>query len=144
MFAPINSLSLSFMNKYDSRSLKCLFLSTSPIASSHACWGVYNCLWYDKFASVLFFLYVLCLVGFAAEINKTVKLSGGKSTRCSFKKTLSSTHFCPAMCKVVFIVWRPFSSFLAWNTAFRLHFHSSPLRFLRFHHYEVLLRGVGN
>jgi len=38
-----------FMNKYDSRS--------SPIASSRVCWGVYNCLEYDKFASV-FVLYV--------------------------------------------------------------------------------------
>ena len=44
---------LSRTNKFDSRSLKCLFLSTSRIASSRACWGVYNCLEYDKFASVL-------------------------------------------------------------------------------------------
>ena len=29
-----------FKNKYDSRSLKCLFLSTSPIASPRVCWGV--------------------------------------------------------------------------------------------------------
>jgi len=28
-----------FMNKYDSRLLKCLFLSTSPIASSRVCWA---------------------------------------------------------------------------------------------------------
>ena len=33
-----------FMNKYDFISLKCLFLSTSPIASSRVCWGVHNCL----------------------------------------------------------------------------------------------------
>ena len=46
-----------FMNKYDSISLKCLFLSTSPIDSSRVCWGVYNCLEYDKFARV-FVLYV--------------------------------------------------------------------------------------
>jgi len=43
-----------FMNKYDSRSLKCLFLSMSPIPSSRVCWGMYNCLEYDKLASVLF------------------------------------------------------------------------------------------
>ena len=36
-------------------SLKCLFLSTSPIAPSRVCWGVYNCLEYDKFASVFVF-----------------------------------------------------------------------------------------
>ena len=42
-----------FMNMYDSTSLQCLFQSTSPIASSRVCWGVYNCLEYDKFASVL-------------------------------------------------------------------------------------------
>jgi len=42
-----------FMNMYDSTSLKCLFLSTSPIASSRVCCGVYNCLECDKFASVL-------------------------------------------------------------------------------------------
>jgi len=35
---------LCFMNKYDSRLLKCLFLSTSPIASSRVCWGVHDCL----------------------------------------------------------------------------------------------------
>jgi len=46
-----------FMNKYDSISLKRLFLSTSPIASSRLCWGVYNCLEYDKLASV----FVLCV-----------------------------------------------------------------------------------
>jgi len=57
-------------------SLKCLFLSTLPIASSRVCWGVYKSLEYDKFASV-FVLYVRqpCLVGHAAEINKTVTLS---------------------------------------------------------------------
>jgi len=33
-----------FMNKYDSGLLKCQFLSTSPIALSRVCWGVYNCL----------------------------------------------------------------------------------------------------
>jgi len=42
-----------FMNKYESRVLKCLFLSTTPIALSRVCWGVYNCLECDKFASVL-------------------------------------------------------------------------------------------
>jgi len=38
-----------FMNKYDSRSLKCLFLSTLSIASSRLCWGVYNCHEHDNF-----------------------------------------------------------------------------------------------
>jgi len=33
-----------FINKYDSGLLKCQFLSTSPIALSRVCWGVYNCL----------------------------------------------------------------------------------------------------
>jgi len=47
-----------FMNKYNSILLKCLFLSTLPIASSRVCWGVYNCLKYDKFASV----FVLCVL----------------------------------------------------------------------------------
>ena len=71
-----------FMNKYDSISLKCLFLSTSPIASSRVCWGVYNCLENDTFASV-FVLYVHkpCLVGLVAEINKTVKLSAVKQAK---------------------------------------------------------------
>jgi len=66
-----------FMNKVRlCTSLKCLFLSTLPIASSRVCWGVYKSLEYDKFASV-FVLYVRqpCLVGHAAEINKTVTLS---------------------------------------------------------------------
>jgi len=64
--------------KYDSRLLKCLFLSTSPIASSRVCWGVYNCLECVEVTQVsYFFLYVSspCLVGLAAEISKTVKLS---------------------------------------------------------------------
>jgi len=67
-----------FMNKYDSRLLKCLFLSTSPIASSRVCWGVQNCLKCVEVTEVSYFvLYVSspCLVGLAAEINKTVKLS---------------------------------------------------------------------
>jgi len=67
-----------FMNKYDSRLLKCLFLSTSPIASSRVCWGVYNCLECVEVTQVSYFvLYVSspCLVGLAAEINETVKLS---------------------------------------------------------------------
>jgi len=66
------------MNKYDSRLLKCLFLSTSPIASSRVCWGVQNCLKCVEVTEVSYFvLYVSspCLVGLAAEINKTVKLS---------------------------------------------------------------------
>ena len=65
-----------FMNKYDSRLLKCLFLSRSPIASSCVCWGVHNCLWCVEVTQVSYFvLYVSspCLVGLAAEINKTVK-----------------------------------------------------------------------
>jgi len=67
-----------FMNKYNSRLLKCLFLSTSSIASSCVCWGVYNCLLCVEVMQVSYFvLYVSspCLVGLAAEINKTVKLS---------------------------------------------------------------------
>jgi len=63
------------MNKYDSRLLKCLFLSTSPIASSRVCWGVHNCLYSVEVTQVShFILYVSspCLVGLAAEINKTV------------------------------------------------------------------------
>ena len=71
-----------FVNKCGSRSLKCLFLSTSSIASSRVCWGVCTCRIFprkhDKFASVLlmcvFFVHQPCLVGLAAEINKTVKL----------------------------------------------------------------------
>jgi len=65
-----------FLNKYDSRLLKCLFLSTSPIASSRVCWGVYNCLECVEVSQVSYFvLYVSSpyLVGLAAEINKTVK-----------------------------------------------------------------------
>jgi len=46
-----------FMNKYDSRSLKMLldklFPSTSPVASSRTCWGVYNCLKYVENSQVL-------------------------------------------------------------------------------------------
>jgi len=50
------------MNKYESRSLKCFFLSMLPIASFRACWGVYHCLEYDKFASVLLcFICVLAM-----------------------------------------------------------------------------------
>jgi len=64
------------MNKYDSRLLKCLFLSTSPIASSRVCWGVYDCLECVEVTQVSsFVLYVSSpfLVDLAAEINKTVK-----------------------------------------------------------------------
>ena len=49
-----------FVNKYDSRSLKCFSLSTLPIASSRLCWGVYNRLEYDKFASRPLTLFYMC------------------------------------------------------------------------------------
>jgi len=53
-----------FMNKYVSRWLKCLFLSTTSIASSCVCWGVCNCRIfpreYDKFESVLLMCVFLC------------------------------------------------------------------------------------
>jgi len=57
-----------------------LFLSTSPIASSRVCWGVYNCLeYYMMKIRKCFSLFSMrakpCLVGLAAEIHKTAKLS---------------------------------------------------------------------
>jgi len=44
------------MNKYDSRLLKCLFLSTSPMALSRVCWGVYNCLKCVEVTQVSYFV----------------------------------------------------------------------------------------
>jgi len=52
------SLVFCFMNKYDSTSLKCLFLSMSPIASSRVCWGVYNFLSMINSQVSYFVLYV--------------------------------------------------------------------------------------
>ena len=63
------------MYKYNSRLLKCLLLSTSPMASSRVCWGVHNCFKCVDVTQVSYFvLYVSlpCHVGLAAEINKTV------------------------------------------------------------------------
>ena len=67
-----------FMYKCDSGLLKCLFLSKSPIALSRVCWGVYNCLQCAEVTQVSYFVLYMsspCLVGLAAEVNKTVKLS---------------------------------------------------------------------
>jgi len=69
-----------FMNKYDSRSLKCLFLSTSPIAPSR----VYNCLEYDKFASVLFcFIFYMC----ASHVLWALRLKSIKLSNCQQHKS---------------------------------------------------------
>ena len=63
-----------FMNKYDSRSLKYLFISTSRIASIRVCWGVYNYIEYDKFASALLcFICALSHVLWALRL-KSIKL----------------------------------------------------------------------
>ena len=53
-----------------------LFLSVSLIASSHVCWGVYNCLKYNENLQVsLFYMCTKpCLLNLASEINKTLKL----------------------------------------------------------------------
>ena len=62
----------SFRNKYGgSRSLKCLFLSTSSTASSCVCWGVCNGRIfpseYHKFASVLLMCVFLCALAMSCE-----------------------------------------------------------------------------
>jgi len=75
------SLFFCFMNKYGSISLKWLFLSTSPIASSRVCWGVCNCRTfpreYHKFASVLLMCAFLCALAMSvlwALRPKSIKL----------------------------------------------------------------------
>jgi len=68
------SLVFFLMNKCDSGLLKCLFLSGSPIGLSRGWWGVYSCLQCVEVTQVSYFvLYVSspCLVGLAAEINKS-------------------------------------------------------------------------
>jgi len=65
-----------FVNKYDSRSLKCFSLSTLPIASSRLCWGVYNRLEYDKFASRPLTLFYMCASHVLWALRpKSIKLS---------------------------------------------------------------------
>ena len=76
--------------------LKCLFLSTSPIASSRVCWDVHNCLQCVEVTQVSYFvLYVSlpCLVGLAAEINKTDKLSKQSYISRHFFTIISSNTF---------------------------------------------------
>ena len=56
MAARFHLFCFCFINKYGSTSLKCLFLFTSPIASSRVCWGVHNCLEYDENSQVSYFV----------------------------------------------------------------------------------------
>ena len=91
-----------FMNKYESRSLKCLFLSTSPIASSHVCWRVYNGLEYDKSTSVL-----LCFKRALSRVLWVLWLKSTKLSNCHCKR---KKHLCP-------LFWSPVEVANAWKAA---------------------------
>ena len=115
-----------FMNKYDSRSLKCLFLSTLPIASFRVCWGVCNCRIfpreYDKFASVLltcvFFMWASHILW--ALRPKSMKLSNWNSV---FRIWNVYPKFFETLFKYTCPVW--LSHFFNWIADKNLTWHQS-------------------
>jgi len=105
------SLVFCFKNKYGSRPLKSLFLSTSPIASSRVCWGVYNCLEYDENSQVSLFYMCASHVLWALWL-KSIKLSNCKNAATAWRCiAVTEPHFevdfCCCWCFII-CCWRCF------------------------------------